>query len=197
MNNMLIPYVIEQTPHGERQYDIFSRLLKERIIFIGSEIDDHVASIVIAQLLFLNSDSPDKDIHLYINSPGGSVSSGLAIYDTMQFIQCPVATVCVGMAASMGAFLLAAGTRGKRTALPNSRIMIHQPSGGGSGVAADMRIQIEELLKIKEKLNQLLALHTGQTIQVIEDDTDRDHYMTAEDAKAYGMIDTVVHKMEK
>jgi len=192
--NQLVPMVVEQTGRGERAYDIFSRLLKERIVFIGTAIDDGLASLVIAQLLFLESEDPEKDIHLYINSPGGSVSSGLAMYDTMQYIRPDVATICIGLAASMGAVLLAGGAKGKRSALPNSRIMIHQPWGGTQGTASDISIQAEEILRTKKRLNEILASHTGQTIEAIERDTDRDRYMSSEDAKAYGLIDTVFVK---
>ena len=192
--NQLVPMVVEQTGRGERAYDIFSRLLKERIVFIGTAIDDGLASLVIAQLLFLESEDPEKDIHLYINSPGGSVSSGLAMYDTMQYIRPDVATICIGLAASMGAVLLAGGAKGKRSALPNSRIMIHQPWGGTQGTASDISIQAEEILRTKKRLNEILASHTGQTIEAIERDTDRDRYMSSEEAKAYGLIDTVFVK---
>jgi ATP-dependent Clp protease protease subunit len=188
----LIPMVIEHTGRGERAYDIYSRLLKERIIFIGSAIDDHIASLVIAQLIFLAAEDPDKDISLYINSPGGIVTSGLAIYDTMQHVRPDIATICIGQAASMGAFLLAAGTAGKRSALPNSRIMIHQPGGGAQGQATDIDIQAREILKIRSTLNQLLAQHTGQPIDKIEKDTDRNYFMSAEEAKAYGIIDEII-----
>jgi ATP-dependent Clp protease protease subunit len=196
-HNQLVPMVVEQTGRGERAYDIFSRLLKERIVFIGTPIDDGVASLSIAQLLFLESEDPDKDIILYINSPGGSVSAGLAIYDTMQYIRPDVATVCIGMAASMGAVLLAGGAKGKRSALPNSRIMIHQPWGGVQGTASDISIQAEEILKTKKRLNQILANHTGQPIENIERDTDRDRYLSSEEAKSYGLIDIVYYKKEK
>ncbi|MBU2444252.1 MAG: ATP-dependent Clp endopeptidase proteolytic subunit ClpP [Bacteroidetes bacterium] len=192
--NQLVPYVIEQTGRGERGMDIFSRLLRERIIIIGTPVDDHIASLIIAQLIFLESEDPDKDINLYLNSPGGSVSAGLAIYDTMQYIRCDIATICIGLAASMGAILLAGGTKGKRTSLPNSRIMIHQPWGGFQGTASDISIQAEEIIKIKQKLNQILALHTGKDIEQIEKDTDRDRYMSVEDAKEYGIIDNVLVK---
>ncbi len=192
--NQLVPMVVEQTGRGERAYDIFSRLLKERIVFIGTAIDDGLASLVIAQLLFLESEDPEKDIHLYINSPGGSVSSGLAIYDTMQYIRPDVATICIGLAASMGAVLLTGGAKGKRSALPNSRIMIHQPWGGTQGTASDISIQAEEILRTKKRLNEILASHTGQALEVIERDTDRDRYMSSEDAKTYGLIDTVFVK---
>lgn len=195
--NQLVPYVIEQTGRGERGMDIFSRLLRERIIIIGTPIDDHIASLVIAQLIFLESEDPDKDINLYINTPGGSVSAGLAIYDTMQYVRCDVATICIGLAASMGAILLAGGTKGKRTALPNSRIMIHQPWGGFQGTASDISIQAEEILKIKRKLNEILALHTGKDVEQIEKDTDRDRYFSAEDAKEYGLIDNILVRKDK
>lgn len=188
----LAPYVIEQTPHGERALDIFSRLLKDRIIFLGMPIDDHVANIVIAQMLFLQQDNPKKDINIYINSPGGYVTAGFAIYDTMQFLTCPIMTYCVGQAASMASVLLTAGTKGKRFALPNSRIMIHQPSGGFQGQASDIRIQAEEILKVKSRLNEILSYHTGQTVEKIEKDSDRDHFMSAEEAKKYGLVDDVV-----
>jgi ATP-dependent Clp protease protease subunit len=194
--NQLVPIVVEQTSRGERAYDIFSRLLKERIVFIGTPIDDAVASLVIAQLLFLESEDPDKDIYLYINSPGGSISAGLAIYDTMQYIKPDVATICIGMAASMAAVILAGGAKGKRTALPNSRIMIHQPWGGVQGTAADIRIQAEEILKMKRKINEILAKHTGKPIEQIERDTDRDYYMSAEEAKEYGIIDQILVRRE-
>jgi len=189
--------VVEQTGRGERAYDIFSRLLKERIVFIGTPIDDTIASLVIAQLLFLESEDPDKDINLYINSPGGSVSSGLAIYDTMQYIRPDVATICIGLAASMGAVLLAGGTKGKRSGLPNSRIMIHQPWGGVQGTASDISIQAEEILRTKKRLNEILASHSGQPLDIIEKDTDRDRYMSSDEAKAYGLIDNVYVKKER
>jgi ATP-dependent Clp protease protease subunit len=192
--NQLVPMVVEQTGRGERAYDIFSRLLKERIVFIGTPIDDTVASLTIAQLIFLESEDPDKDINLYINSPGGSVSSGLAIYDTMQYIRPDVATICIGMAASMGAVLLAGGAKGKRSGLPNSRIMIHQPWGGVQGTASDISIQAEEILRTKKRLNEILATHSGQPISVIEKDTDRDNYMSSEEARVYGLIDAVYVK---
>ena len=194
IRNALVPYVIEQTAQGERSYDIFSRLLKERIIFLGEEVNDVTASLVVAQLLFLESEDPGKDISLYINSPGGSVTAGMAIYDTMQYIKCDVSTICIGMAASMGAFLLAGGAKGKRQALPNAEIMIHQPSGGTSGKASDMLIDADHILKTRKKLNELLAQNTGKDLQEIERDTDRDHWLTAEDAVAYGIIDSVVVK---
>lgn len=190
----LVPYVIEQTSRGERSYDIYSRLLKERIIFLGEEVNDTSASIIVAQLLFLEAEDPSKDIHLYINSPGGSVSAGFAIYDTMKYIKCDVSTICIGMAASMGAFLLAGGTKGKRFALPNSEIMIHQPSGGARGQATEIKIVAENILKTKKKLNEILAANTGRSIEEIERDTERDNYMSAEEAKAYGLIDEVIIK---
>ena len=187
----LIPMVIEQTSHGERSYDIYSRLLKDRIIFIGGPIDDDIANSAVAQLLFLEGDDPDKDINLYINSPGGSVSAGLAIYDTMQYIKCEVSTICIGLAASMGAFLLAAGAPGKRKALPNAEIMIHQVSGGAQGQATDINIQAEQILKLKKRLNEILAARTGQSVERVTQDTERDNYMSAEEARAYGLIDEV------
>ncbi len=187
-----VPYVIEQTSRGERSYDIYSRLLKDRIIFLGEEVTDVSANLIVAQLLFLESEDPGKDIQLYINSPGGSVSAGWAIYDTMQYIKCDVSTICMGMAASMGAFLLAGGAKGKRFALPNAQIMIHQPSGGAKGQATDIKIVAEEILKSRKRLNEYLAANTGQPIDVIEADTERDNYMTAEEAKAYGLIDAVI-----
>jgi ATP-dependent Clp protease protease subunit len=186
------PYVIERSSRGERSYDIFSRLLMDRIVFIGTPINDDVANIVIAQLLYLQADNPERDIHLYINSPGGSVSAGLAIYDTMQFLKSPVNTICMGLAASMGAFLLAAGRKGKRLALPHSRIMIHQPSGGAQGTAADIEIQAKEILYLRHKMNTLMAKHTGQPVEQIERDVERDKFMGAEEAVAYGLIDTVI-----
>ena len=189
-----IPYVIEQTSRGERSYDIFSRLLKERIIFLGEEVTDASASLVVAQLLFLESEDPGKDINLYINSPGGSVTAGMAIYDTMRYIKCDVSTICVGMAASMGAFLLAGGAKGKRMALPNAEIMIHQPSGGAQGQATDIKIVADHILKTKKKLNEILAANTGQPLEVIAADTERDNYMSAEEAVAYGLIDSIVTK---
>jgi ATP-dependent Clp protease protease subunit len=188
----LIPMVIEQSGRGERAYDIYSRLLKERVIFLVGPINDGMANLIVAQLLFLESENPDKDIHLYINSPGGSVSSGMAIYDTMQFIKPDVSTLCTGLAASMGAFLLAAGARGKRFILPNSRVMIHQPSGGFSGQASDIEIHAKEVLYLKKRLNEMMALHTGQPLEVIERDTDRDNFMGAEEAVKYGLIDKVL-----
>lgn len=192
ITNDLVPNVIEKTANGERAYDIFSRLLKDRIVFIGDEITDATASLVVAQLLFLESEDPDKDIHIYINSPGGSVTAGMAIYDTMQYIKPDVSTICVGMAASMGAFLLTAGAKGKRYALPNSEIMIHQPLGGAKGQASDVKIHAEFLLKTRDKLNKILSENTGKPLDVIERDTDRDNFMTAEEAKAYGLIDEVM-----
>jgi ATP-dependent Clp protease, protease subunit len=192
--NQLIPMVVEQTGRGERAYDIYSRLLKDRVIFIGTPIDDQIASLVIAQLIFLESEDPDKDINIYINSPGGSVSSGLAIYDTMQYIKPNIVTTCVGMAASMAAVLLAAGAPKKRNALQNSRIMIHQPSGGFQGTAADISIQAEEILKIKKKLNEILSFHTGRPIEDIQRDSDRDKYLSPEEAKEYGLIDNIFVK---
>ncbi len=188
----LIPMVVEQSGRGERAYDIYSRLLKERIIFLVGPISDGMANLVVAQLLFLESENPDKDIHLYINSPGGSVSAGMAMYDTMQFIKADVSTMCTGLAASMGAFLLAAGAKGKRFCLPNSRVMIHQPSGGFSGQASDIEIHAKEVLYLKRKLNEMMAQHTGQSIETIERDTDRDNFMSAEDAVKYGLIDRVL-----
>lgn len=188
----LVPYVIEQTSRGERSYDIYSRLLKDRIIFLGEEVNDVSANLVVAQLLFLESEDPNKDIHLYINSPGGSVTAGFAIYDTMHYIKCDVSTICIGMAASMGAFLLAGGTKGKRFALPNADIMIHQPSGGARGMASDIKIVADKILDTRKKLNQYLSVNTGQPLSVIEKDTDRDHWMSAQEAKEYGLIDEVV-----
>jgi len=188
----LIPMVVEQTSRGERSYDIYSRLLKDRIIFLGSAINEEIANLIVAQLLFLESEDPDKEINLYVNSPGGAVTSGMAIYDTMQYIKPDVVTVCVGQAASMGALLLAAGAEGKRYALPNSRIMIHQPLGGAQGQASDIRIQAEEIIRIKQRLNEILSHHTGQAIEQVELDTDRDKFMSGEEAKAYGLIDHVV-----
>jgi ATP-dependent Clp protease protease subunit len=190
----LIPIVVEQTNRGERSYDIYSRLLKDRIVMLGTPINDDVANTIIAQLLFLESEDPDKDINIYINSPGGVVTSGLAIYDTIQFMKAPVSTICVGQAASMGAVLLAAGAKGKRFALPNARIMIHQPSGGTQGQATDIEIQAKEILKIRERLNQILANHTGQTLEKISDDVERDFFMSAQESKEYGLIDDVLTK---
>ena len=193
----VIPIVIEQTGRSERAYDIYSRLLKDRIIFLGSAIDDMVANTVIAQMLFLQTEDPDKDIHVYVNSPGGVVSSGLAIYDTMQYVKPDIATYCVGQAASMGALLLAAGTKGKRYALPNSRIMLHQPMGGFQGQATDIEIHAREILRMKETLNNILATHTGQPLEKIQADTDRDFFMSGEEAKAYGIVDEVIFSMKK
>jgi len=192
VNQMLVPMVVEQTGRGERAYDIYSRLLKERIVFIGTAIDDDVSNLVIAQLLFLQSEDPEKDINVYINSPGGSVTAGLAIYDTMRFVKCEVNTFCVGQAASMGALLLTAGTKGKRFALPHSRVMIHQPWGGVTGQAADIKIQAEEILKAKKLLNELMAKHTGRSVQQIEQETERDRYMSPMEAKEYGIVDEIV-----
>lgn len=188
----LVPMVVEQNSRGERSYDIYSRLLKDRIIFLGEQVTDDSANLIVAQMLFLESEDPGKDIQFYINSPGGSVTAGMAIYDTMQYIKCDVSTICIGMAASMGAFLLAGGTKGKRMALPNSEIMIHQPSGGAQGQATEIQIAAEHILKTKRKLNELLAQNTGQPIEVIERDTDRDNFMSAEEALAYGLIDSVI-----
>ncbi|HIX60313.1 MAG TPA: ATP-dependent Clp endopeptidase proteolytic subunit ClpP [Candidatus Blautia gallistercoris] len=188
----LVPYVIEQTSRGERSYDIYSRLLKDRIIFLGEEVNDVTASLIVAQLLFLESEDPGKDISFYINSPGGSVTAGMAIYDTMQYVKCDVSTICLGMAASMGAFLLAGGTKGKRLALPNSTIMIHQPSGGAQGQATEIQIVADHIAKTKRTLNEILAANTGQPLEVVERDTDRDNYMSAEEAKAYGIVDGVI-----
>ena len=188
----VIPYVIEQTSRGERSYDIYSRLLKDRIIFLGEEVTDASASVIVAQLLFLEAEDPEKDIHLYINSPGGSVTAGMAIYDTMQYIKCDVETICIGMAASMGSFLLAGGTKGKRLALPNAEIMIHQPSGGAQGKATDIEIVAEQILKIKRRMNEILSQNTGQPLEKVQHDTELDNYMTAEEAKAYGLIDNVI-----
>ena len=193
-NMSLVPYVIEQTSRGERSYDIYSRLLKDRIIFLGEEVTDVSASLIVSQLLFLESEDPGKDISLYINSPGGSVTAGMAIYDTMQYIKCDVSTICMGMAASMGAFLLAGGAKGKRMALPNAEIMIHQPSGGAQGQATDIKIVADHILKTKNKLNEILAANTGQPLEVIAADTERDNYMSAEEAVAYGLIDSIVTK---
>lgn len=192
----LVPYVIEQTSRGERSYDIFSRLLKERIIFLGEEVNDATASLVVSQLLFLESEDPDKDINFYINSPGGSVTAGMAIYDTMQYVKCDVSTMCMGMAASMGAFLLAGGTKGKRFALPNAEIMIHQPSGGAQGQATEIEIAAEHILKTKKRLNTILSENTGQPYETIVKDTDRDNWLSADEAVAYGLIDRVVEKRQ-
>lgn len=194
MNNSLVPMVVEQTGRGERSYDIFSRLLNDRIIFLSDEVNDATASLVVAQLLYLEAQDPDKDISFYINSPGGSVTAGMAIYDTMNFIKCDVSTVCIGMAASMGAFLLSAGTKGKRFALPNSEIMIHQPLGGAKGQATDIKIQAELILRTRDRLNAILAKNTGKSVEEIARDTERDNYMTAEQALAYGLIDKVIDK---
>lgn len=190
----LVPMVVEQTSRGERSYDIYSRLLKERVIFLTGQVEDHMANLVVAQLLFLESENPDKDIYLYINSPGGSVTAGMSIYDTMQFIKPDVSTVCIGQAASMGAFLLAGGAKGKRHCLPNSRVMIHQPLGGFQGQASDIAIHAQEILGIKQKLNQMLADHTGQPLEIIERDTDRDNFMSASQAMEYGLVDSVLTK---
>ena len=189
----LVPMVLEQSARGERSYDIYSRLLKERIVFLCGPVDDLVANLIMAQLLWLESENPDKDIHLYINSPGGSVTAGLSVYDTMQFVRCDIATMCVGQAASMGAFLLAAGAEGKRVALPNSRMMLHQPSGGSQGVASDIEIQAREIVLIRARLNEILAEHTSQAIEKIAEDTDRDYWMNPEEALEYGLVDTVQH----
>jgi len=192
MHMQLVPIVLETTGHTERAYDIFSRLLKDRIVFLGTAISDEIANLVVAQLLFLQSDDPSKDISLYINSPGGSVTAGLAIYDTVKFLKCPVATYCIGQASSMGAVLLAAGTKGKRHALPNARVMIHQPWGGVQGTAADISIQAKEILQMRERLNRILAACTGQPLETIERDTDRDFFMSADEARAYGLVDEVL-----
>ena len=189
----LVPMVLEQSARGERSYDIYSRLLKERIVFLCGPLDDVVANLIVAQLLWLESENPDKDIHLYINSPGGTVTAGLSVYDTMQFVRCDIATMCVGQAASMGAFLLAAGAEGKRVALPNSRMMLHQPSGGSQGVAADIEIQAREIVLIRTRLNEILAEHTSQAVEKIAEDTDRDYWMNPEEALEYGLVDTVQH----
>ncbi len=188
----LVPYVIEQTSRGERSYDIYSRLLKDRIIFLGEQVTDELASVVVAELLLLEAEDPDKDIHLYINSPGGSVTAGMAIYDTMKYIKCDVSTICMGMAASMGAFLLSGGTKGKRFALPNAEVMIHQPLGGAQGQATEIQIAAEHILKTRQKLNEILAENTGKTVEEVAADTDRDNYLSAEEAKAYGLIDEVI-----
>ena len=188
----LVPYVIEQNSRGERSYDIYSRLLKDRIIFLGEEINDATASVVVAQLLFLESEDPGKDIHMYINSPGGSVTAGMAIYDTMNYVKCDVSTTCIGMAASMGAFLLSSGAKGKRFALPNAEIMIHQPLGGAQGQATEIQIAAEHILKTKKKLNDILAANSGQPVEVVEKDTDRDNWMSADEAKEYGLVDQVI-----
>ncbi len=193
----LVPYVIEQTSKGERSYDIYSRLLKDRIIFVSGEVEDVMANLVVAQMIFLEAEDPDKDIFLYINSPGGSITAGMAIYDTMQHVRCDVSTICIGMAASMGAFLLAAGVKGKRKALPNSEVMIHQPSGGTQGPAADIAIHAEHIVKIKKNMNRILAERTGQPIEKIEADTDRDNFMSAEQALEYGIIDEIIQPKHK
>ncbi|QKG83224.1 ATP-dependent Clp endopeptidase proteolytic subunit ClpP [Kroppenstedtia pulmonis] len=190
----LIPYVVEQTNRGERSYDIYSRLLKDRIIFLGSEINDAVANTIVAQLLFLETEDPKKDIQLYINSPGGSISAGLAIYDTMQHVKCDIQTICVGLAASMGAFLLSSGTKGKRYALPNSEVMIHQPLGGAQGQASDIEISAKRILRMRDRLNKMLSEQTGQSLKQVQQDTDRDHFMDAEEAKKYGLIDKIITK---
>lgn len=194
MDNALVPMVVEQTNRGERSYDIFSRLLNDRIVFLSDEVNDTTASLVVAQMLFLEAQDPDKEISFYINSPGGSVTAGMAIYDTMQFIKCDVSTICIGLAASMGAFLLSSGTRGKRLALPHSEIMIHQPLGGARGQATDIQIQAEQILRVKRTLNEILASNTGKPLEVIERDTDRDNYMTAEQALEYGLVDKIIAK---
>jgi len=194
INSGLVPMVIEQTARGERSFDIYSRLLKERVIFLVGPVEDYMANLVVAQLLFLEAENPDKDIHLYINSPGGSVTAGMSIYDTMQFIKPDVSTMCIGQACSMGAFLLNAGAKGKRFCLPNSRVMIHQPSGGAQGQASDIHIQAQEILKIRARLNELMALHSGQSIERIQLDTERDNFMSAEQAKEYGLVDAVIEK---
>lgn len=193
----LVPMVIEQSSRGERSFDIYSRLLKDRIIFLGEEVNDTTASLVVAQLLFLDAEDPDKDINLYINSPGGVITAGMAIYDTMQYIHADVSTICIGMAASMGAFLLAGGTKGKRFALPNAEVMIHQPSGGARGQATEIRIHAENILKTKRKLNEILAANTGKSVEEVERDTERDNFMSAEEAKAYGLIDEIITKPQK
>ena len=190
----LVPMVVEQTNRGERAYDIYSRLLKERVVFMVGPVDDYMANVIVAQLLFLESENPDKDINFYINSPGGVVTAGLAIYDTMQFIKPDISTICVGQAASMGSFLLAAGTKGKRHCLPNARVMIHQPSGGFSGMASDIAIHAKEILQIKSRLNEMLAMHTGRSVEQVERDVDRDYFMSASEAQAYGLVDSVLEK---
>jgi len=193
-NLNLVPMVVEQTSRGERAYDIYSRLLKERVVFMVGPVDDYMANVIVAQLLFLESENPDKDINFYINSPGGVVTAGLAIYDTMQFIKPDISTICVGQAASMGSFLLAAGTKGKRHCLPNARVMIHQPSGGFSGMASDIAIHAKEILQIKSRLNEMLAMHTGRSVEQVERDVDRDYFMSASEAQAYGLVDSVLEK---
>ena len=190
----LVPYVVEQTSRGERSYDIFSRLLNDRIIFLSEEVNDTTASLIVAQMLYLEAQDPDKDIQFYINSPGGSVTAGMAIYDTMQYIKCDVSTICIGMAASMGAFLLSSGTKGKRIALPNAEIMIHQPSGGAQGQVTDVQIHAQRILEIKKKLNEILAANTGKPVEQVTQDTERDHFLTAEEAKEYGLIDKVIYQ---
>ena len=192
----LVPMVVEQTARGERSYDIYSRLLKERVIFLVGQVEDHMANLVVAQLLFLEAENPDKDIHLYINSPGGSVTAGMSIYDTMQFIKPDVSTMCIGQACSMGAFLLGSGAEGKRFATPNSRVMIHQPSGGAQGQASDIHIQAQEILKIRRRLNELMAHHSGRTMEEIERDTERDHFLSADEAKEYGLVDDVLSRRQ-
>jgi ATP-dependent Clp protease protease subunit len=196
INSGLVPIVIEQTARGERSFDIYSRLLKERVIFMVGQVEDYMANLVVAQLLFLEAENPDKDIHLYINSPGGSVTAGMSIYDTMQFIKPDVSTMCIGQACSMGAFLLNAGAKGKRFCLPNSRVMIHQPSGGAQGQASDIHIQAQEILKIRSRLNELMAQHSGQSVEKIALDTERDNFMSAEQAKEYGLVDAVIEKRQ-
>ena len=193
-NLNMVPMVVEQTPRGERAYDIYSRLLKERVVFCVGQVEDYMANVIVAQLLFLESENPDQEISLYINSPGGSVTAGMAIYDTMQFMKAPVSTICIGQACSMGAFLLAAGEKGRRFCLPNARVVIHQPSGGVQGQAADMDIHVKEILQIRHRLNSLLAKHTGQPIEIIEKHTDRDNFMSAQEAQAYGIVDSVIDK---
>lgn len=193
-NLNMVPMVVEQTPRGERAYDIYSRLLKERVVFCVGQVEDYMANVIVAQLLFLESENPDQEISLYINSPGGSVTAGMAIYDTMQFMKAPVSTICIGQACSMGAFLLAAGEKGRRFCLPNARVMIHQPSGGFQGQAADMDIHVKEILQIRHRLNSLLAKHTGQPLESIEKNTDRDNFMSAQEAQAYGIVDSVIDK---
>lgn len=194
IESSLVPIVVEQTARGERSYDIYSRLLKERVIFLVGQVEDHMANLVVAQLLFLEAENPDKDIHLYINSPGGSVTAGLSIYDTMQFIKPDVSTMCIGQACSMGAFLLSAGASGKRFCLPNSRVMIHQPSGGAQGQASDIHIHAQEILKIRSRLNEIMAKHTGRTLEEVERDTERDNFMSADESKTYGLIDSVLNE---
>lgn len=190
----LVPYVVEQTGHGERSYDLYSRLLKDRVIFLGEEVNDASASLIVAQLLFLESEDPDKDVQLYINSPGGVITAGMAIYDTMQYIRCDVSTICIGLAASMSSFLLAGGAKGKRFALPNAEVLIHQPLGGAKGPASDIAIAAKAILDTRARMNRMLAANTGQTLETIEADTERDHYMTADEAKAYGLVDDVIHR---